>query len=36
MVWQPYERTEKVGPWIDLIDSVRGAAGLVQREFVAV
>ena len=34
-VWEPYERAEEVGPWIELINSVRGAAGLVPREFVA-
>ena len=34
-VWEPYERTEEVGPWIELINSMRGAAGLVPRAFVA-
>ena len=34
-VWEPYSRADEAGPWIDLIDSVRGAAGLVPREFVA-
>ncbi len=35
MVWEPYERVEEVGPWVELIDSVRGAAGLMPRAFVA-
>ena len=34
-VWEPYERAEEVGPWIELINSVRGAAGPVPRAFVA-
>ncbi len=34
-VWEPYERAEEVGPWTELIDSVRGAAGLGPRAFVA-
>ena len=34
-VWEPYERAEEVGPWVELINSVRGAAGLVPRAFVA-
>ena len=33
-VWEPYERTEEVGPWVELIDSVRGAAGLAPRAYV--
>ena len=23
-VWEPHERAEEVGPWIELIDSVKG------------
>ena len=34
-VWEPYERTEEVRPWVELINSVRGAAGLMPRAFVA-
>ena len=34
-VWEPYERAEEVGPWIELVNSVRDAARLVPREFVA-
>ncbi len=34
-VWEPYERADEVGPWIELINTVRGAAGLVPRAFVA-
>ena len=34
-VWEPYTRTDDFGPWIEIIDAIRGAAGLVQREFVA-
>ena len=34
-VWEPYRRAEEVGPWVELIDSVQGAAGPVPREFVA-
>jgi len=34
-VWEPYTRTDDVGPWIEAIDSIRGAGGLVPREFVA-
>ena len=35
-IWEPYTRTDDIGPWIELIDAIRGAGGLVQREFVAV
>ena len=35
-IWEPYTRTDDFGPWIDLIDAVRGAGCLVPREFVAV
>ncbi len=35
IVWEPYERADEVGPWLELINSVRGAAGLVPRVFVA-
>ena len=35
MVWEPYEGAAEVGPWVELINSVRGAAGLVPRAFVA-
>ncbi len=34
MVWQPYERAEGIGPWNDLIDSVRSAGTRVSKEFV--
>ncbi len=34
-VWEPYERAGEVGSWVELINSVRGAAGLVPRAFVA-
>ena len=34
-VWEPYTRTDDFGPWIDLIDAIRGAGALVSREFVA-
>ncbi len=35
-VWEPYTRTDDFGPWIEVIDAVRGAGGLVPREFAAV
>ncbi len=34
IVWQPYERAEGIGPWNDLIDSVRSAGTRVSKEFV--
>lgn len=35
-VWEPYTRTDDIGPWIEVIDATRGAGGLVPWEFVAV
>jgi len=35
-IWEPYTRTDDIGPWIEVIDAIRGADGLVPREFVAV
>jgi len=35
-IWEPFTRIDDSGPWIELIDATRGAAGLVPREFVAV
>ncbi len=35
-VWEPFTRTDDIGPWIEVIDAIRGAGGLVPREFVAV
>ena len=35
-IWEPYTRTDDVGPWIELIDATRGAGGLVPREFAAI
>ena len=35
VVWAPYQRMDDIGEWRSVIDGVRGAAGLVPREFVA-
>jgi len=34
-IWEPFTRKDDIGPWIELIDAVRGVAGLVPREFAA-
>jgi hypothetical protein len=35
-IYQPYVRTDDIGPWVRLIDNVRECGALVPREFAAV